>query len=210
MDSRLINAQKVLQKRIGRKEELEQQLVDERARFEKQEKRVAMIERCAAMLQQIATDMNNEVSISLTDITQAMVDSVFPGEYKVKMDFNIKAGRTHVDIYLDMDGTKIYPLDDDGGGVSNMMELGLRLAALKLGKSRRTLVLDQPFKDLSVEYLPLAGKILRKISKDLKLQMIIINHIEALMGIADRTFQFRKDLTTKRSQVKVVNHEHPE
>lgn len=164
-------------------------------------------EKAEALVELVAAEINGKVAQPLVKTTQAMVDSVFPGEYVVKMDFSTKNHRTHVDIYLeDYDGTKIYPLDDDGGGVANMMELGLRFSALQLSGQRKTIILDQPLKDLSDEYLPLAGKILRKLSKELGIQLIIINHLKPLMPYADRTFNLKKNLTTGRTEVKVVDN----
>lgn len=162
-----------------------------------------------ALIQKVSNDMNDLISFGLVDITQAMLDSVFPSEYKVKIDFTMKNNRTHVDIYLDMDGEKIYPLDQDGGGVANIMELGLRLASLQLGKTRRTIVLDQPLKDLSREFLPIGANILKKISRDLNLQLIIINHVPEFMDIADKTFKFTKNLDTGISSVKVIKEYNP-
>ena len=157
-----------------------------------------------ALIQKVSNDMNDLISFGLVDITQAMLDSVFPSEYKVKIDFTMKNNRTHVDIYLDMDGEKIYPLDQDGGGVANIMELGLRLASLELGHTRRTIVLDQPLKDLSREFMPIGASILKKISKDLNLQLIMINHAPELMEIADKMYSFSKDLDTGVSKAKEI------
>jgi len=202
--SRLSMIADAVQKQVGQREAIQEQFNDQTAKLKNQKHRVGCIEKSAALVQKVATEMNNKVALQLTDITQAMVDSVFPGEYEVKLEFDIKQGRTHVDIYLDMDGEKIYPLDSDGGGVANMVELGLRLAALQLGNTRKTIVLDQPFKDLSREYLPLGAEILKKISKELGIQMIIINHIPELMEIADKTIEISKNPETKISSAKVL------
>lgn len=157
-----------------------------------------------ALIQKVSDDMNNIISFGLVDITQAMLDSVFPSEYKAKIDFTMKNNRTHVDIYLDLNGEKIYPLDQDGGGVANIMELGLRLASLQLGNTRRTITLDQPLKDLDHNLMPIGASILKKISKDLNLQLIMINHAPELMEIADKMYSFSKDLDTGVSKAKEI------
>jgi DNA repair ATPase RecN len=182
-------------------------LAEAEARMELAVTEHTQAEKSEALVETVAAEINKKVAQPLVKTTQAMVDSVFPGEYIVKMDFGTKNHRTHVDIYLeDYDGTKIYPLDDDGGGVANMMELGLRFSALQLSGQRKTIVLDQPLKDLSDEYLPLAGKILRKLSKELGIQLIIINHLKPLMPFADRTFSMKKNLATGRTEVKVTDN----
>lgn len=157
-----------------------------------------------ALIQKVSDDMNNIISFGLVDITQAMLDSVFPSEYKAKIDFTMKNNRTHVDIYLDLNGEKIYPLDQDGGGVANIMELGLRLASLQLGNTRRTIILDQPLKDLDHDLMPIGASILKKISKDLNLQLIMINHAPELMEIADKMYSFSKDLDAGVSKAKEI------
>lgn len=183
-------------------------LCEDKARYNKQledhKKTLFHIEEAKALIQKISADMNSVVAYSMSDIVQSMLDSLFPSRYKCVLDFTIKNNRTHVDIYLDMNGEKIYPLDQDGGGVANIMELGLRLASLQLGSTRKTIILDQPLKDLSGDFLPIGASILKKISEDLGLQLIIINHVPEFMEIANKTFHFEKDAVTGISEVKVV------
>ena len=158
----------------GQKKGYENDVAEAEKQLVVQKNETVLATEANAIVELVAAEINSKVSAPLVKTTQAMVDSIFPGEYEVKMDFSTKNHRTHVDIYLDMDGVKIYPMDDDGGGVMNMMELGLRFAALEMSGQRKTLLLDQPLKDLSDEYLPLAGKILKRLSKERKVQLIII------------------------------------
>lgn len=205
----IVDFRKEVQERSTRFKMLSENLASYDVELAKEKTELRHIEESKALIQKVSKEMNQLVSYSLIDITQAMLDSVFPSEYKAKLDFNIKNNRTHVDIYLDMNGEKIYPLDQDGGGVANIMELGLRLASLQLGKTRRTIVLDQPLKDLSREFLPIGANILKKISRDLNLQLIIINHVPEFMDIADKTFKFTKNLDTGISSVKVIKEYNP-
>ena len=75
-----------------------------------------------------------------------------------------------------------------------------------LGKTRRLIVLDEPFRYLSTDLQPKAGEMLRKLSQRLKLQVIMVTHEEEMMEIADRLFSVKleKSGEYKKSVVKVL------
>jgi len=53
-------------------------------------------------------------------------------------------------------------------------------------RSRACLILDEPFRFVSRNKMPLAGQMLREISKQLELQIIMISHIPELISCADQ------------------------
>ena len=71
--------------------------------------------------------------------------------------------------------------------------LRISLWALKNPKSRNTLLLDEPFKNLSRKYLPKASDMLKKLCDRMKLQIIMIAHPPELIEAADRVFNVELD-----------------
>jgi ABC-type molybdenum transport system ATPase subunit/photorepair protein PhrA len=74
-------------------------------------------------------------------------------------------------------------MEEDSGGVVDVASFVLRLSCLMLSKPplRRLIVLDEPFKFVSVEYRDNVRAMLEKLAKDFKIQFIMVTHIEELI-----------------------------
>ena len=56
-------------------------------------------------------------------------------------------------------------------------------------KSRNVLILDEPFRYLSSNLLPRASEMLKQISEQLELQIIMVTHATELAEEADKIFE---------------------
>jgi len=59
---------------------------------------------------------------------------------------------------------------------------------MQVPRSRPVLMLDEPFRYLSTGLLPRAGEMLKQISSELDLQIIMVTHAEELIDEADAVF----------------------
>lgn len=158
-----------------------------------------------ALLQKVAKDTQEQLKFHLESLVQSALDSVFPGVYTFQLEFKLARGKTEAEIYLDKDGERINPMDSSGGGVVDVVAFALRVATWAIGRTDNVLILDEPFKWLSVGLRPLAGDILKGLSKRLGLQVIMVTHDEEMIGIADRIFSV--DQRRRRSIVKATEGE---
>ncbi|ETR66913.1 MAG: chromosome segregation ATPase [Candidatus Magnetoglobus multicellularis str. Araruama] len=111
----------------------------------------------------------------------------------VKIDFISKRNKTECEIYLlDDDGNRVNPLDDNGGGLSDIVSFSLRMASWAISSTDNLIVLDEPFKFLSKELRPLAGNLLKELSNKLNLQVIMVTHDQEMIDIADKIFVVKK------------------
>jgi ABC-type molybdenum transport system ATPase subunit/photorepair protein PhrA len=74
-------------------------------------------------------------------------------------------------------------MEEDSGGVVDVAAFVLRLSCLMLSKPavRRIIVLDEPFKFVSIEYRDNVRMMLEKLSSDFDIQFIMVTHIEELV-----------------------------
>lgn len=142
-----------------------------------------------ALVQDTAKDTQDQLRYHLQDLVNTALTSVFPGVYDFHIDFEVARGSTSADIWLSKDGTRIDPLTSTGGGVVDVVAFALRLVAWSLSHTDNVIVLDEPFKFLSMGLRPLAGELLSKLSKQLGLQIIYVTHDPELVGVADRIFE---------------------
>lgn len=150
--------------------------------------RVAGEELALVLIQQAALDTQQQLRYHLEELVQHAIDAVFPGKYTFRVAFEIKNGRTGAQIYLDKDGTRMDPMDSNGGGVVDIISLALRIASWGISRTRPVLLLDEPFKFLSARYRPLIGEMLSGVAHRLGLQVIMVTHDPDMVEIADRVF----------------------
>jgi DNA repair exonuclease SbcCD ATPase subunit len=106
----------------------------------------------------------------------------------------------YYDLYINTNGTLTELEDAKGGGVLDVISLALRISYLKIfqGQLEQLLILDEPFKNLDKQRLPKAIEWMKKISEEMKIQFIIVTHIEELIDLADNSYYLQirnKDVT---------------
>lgn len=195
----------IVRKKVATRAILQEQLATTLTDIENTTKLIHTREMAQALLQKTAKATQEHLKFSLEDLVQAALDTVFPGVYQFHIEFEMKRGRTEASIFLDKDGERINPMDSSGGGVVDVVSFATRIATWALGNTRSILILDEPFKFLSVNLRPLAGEILKGLSKRLGLQVLMVTHDEEMVGISDRVFIV--DQKRRKSIVTVVESE---
>ena len=158
-------------------------------------------ENALALIQITAKETQNQLKLQIESIVQTALDAVFPSEYKFVVDYDVKRDRTEAVIYIEQDGERMNPLDDNGGGLADVLSFALRLVAWSLGKTSNTLIMDEPAKNVSDAYKPLVMEMLNGLSSQLGLQTIIVTHDANIVDMADRVFDVQK--VNKRSIVRM-------
>lgn len=130
-----------------------------------------------AVVQQVAKETQDRLRLRFEAIVQACLDAVFPGAYKFMMEFISRRGQVEVDMWLDKDGTRMDPLDSNGGGLVDVMTIALRLCCLTLSSKGRVLLLDEPFGHLRGEARERLGELLAIISERLNVQIFMVGDV---------------------------------
>lgn len=139
----------------------------------------------AVRAQEIITTMaqktQQEVHKRISAVVSTCLAAVFDDPYELKIEFEQKRGRTQAKIRFCRDGNEVSPMDASGGGAVDVAAFALRAACLVLHRPRlrRVLVLDEPFKFVSEGFQPAVRSMLEQLSKDLKIQIIMVTHNEA-------------------------------
>jgi len=124
------------------------------------------------------------------------IRSVFEKPYDFELRFEKKRNQLECRPVLIKDGNEETPKTDLGGSVVDIISLALRviLWAVEKPRSRNMILLDEPMKNIGQgEELILAGQIMRDISSDLDLQIIVITHSQEFGEIADTVYKVTND-----------------
>jgi len=150
-----------------------------------------------AGLQQVVGDLNEardivievsraiqqEVHNQIAAIVSECLEIVFDEPYTFEIQFERKYDRTFANLVFIRDGETINPMDASGGGVIDVASFALRLSCMMLSKPklRRLLVLDEPFKFVSLNYQERVREMLETLSERLNIQIIMVTHINKLV-----------------------------
>lgn len=200
-----MNYREKLNQLKGKKNFLEKNKKEKKDKLFELSNRIIAIEGAQVFIQNVAKKTQEKLKYCIEDIVQLALDAVFPNEYDFQVEFEIKRGRTEAKLSFLKHGESIDPISAAGGGVVDVASFALRLAVWSLGKTAKTIILDEPMKFLSKDKIDQAGMILKKLSEKLGIQVIMVTHIPELTEYSDRVFrvEMKKEGQWKKSYVKV-------
>jgi DNA repair exonuclease SbcCD ATPase subunit len=134
------------------------------------------------LIQEAARITEKTAHRQIESVVTTCLQSVFGDEYSFRINFEKKRGRTEAHLKLVKDSEDMDPLSATGGGAVDVLSFALRVTCLILAlpRRRRFMVLDEPFKHLSVEYRERVGELLQTLAKDLGIQFLIVTHMPEL------------------------------
>lgn len=145
----------------------------------------------------LSTQRNLEYHISnLVTMAIMAIDSSWP---KFVARIEIQRNKTECNLFFSENGIEQRPKDCSGGGVKDVASFALRAAYWSLRKNRRTFILDEPFRNVSPDLQSKTSEMVKMISEELDLQIIMVSHQEEINIAANKTF-----LVTKIGQISKV------
>jgi DNA repair exonuclease SbcCD ATPase subunit len=181
---------KLFLKAKAKQELLEEQTTALASGEKKMEERSTFIEEALVYAQVVAKQTQEKVKFQLEDIVNLALKAVYGDAYRFEMEFNLKRGNSEASIVLWKGQQRIEdPMGSCGGGVCDILSFALRIALLVISKNDRVLIMDEPFKFISADVKQDAIEIIKRISKDLGVQIICVTHDQELIECSDRIFK---------------------
>lgn len=109
--------------------------------------------------------------------------------YQIELEPEIvdRRGVQGLDLKLKIEGS-IRELDQVGGGLVDVLSFILQVAVVKLTSAAPVLILDEPFKHLSKNYLSRISELVNSLATMMDLQIIIVTH-ETQLVAGDRVYR---------------------
>ena len=197
------NIRNSLERLKGEKTALLKKKKKKQAKLKRINKHIKATEQARAFLQQISKQTQEQVSLQLSGIVSTAMSAVFDDPYDIKISFIERRGKVEADIFFIQNGVEMQPKDATGGGAVDLAALALRLScwAIQKHRTRNTLILDEPMKWLKGDDLPQKGsQIIKEISEQMRLQIIMVSHAQELIDCADKIFNIKiKNGVSKKS-----------
>jgi len=150
------------------------------------------------LLQTLSDMKKDKIKNKIEKLITRGLSSVYSENYEYELDYEIKRDSIYVSPYVIqfIDGKKLKTpiLDSRGGGISDIISFLNRVIILALYKPvlRMVMILDEPFKWVSREYLVNINKLLRTLNSLLKIQFIIVTHKYELIEESDKVFKTKR------------------
>lgn len=116
-------------------------------------------------------------------------------DWRVVSCYDVPAKAGDEDVKISAYTVVASPEDAKGGGVTDVVSLALRLALLELSRPRveGPVLLDEPGKMISREYLPSVAEFLKQYAAKTGRQIIMVTHHEALADVADTGYKVTQE-----------------
>jgi len=164
---------------LGELDSVKRHYEEEKINLKKAEKELEYVKEAQVIAQQVAQMIQQQAHQKIEGVVNECLKAVFDDNYRFRIDFQRKRGKTEADLLLLKDGHEIgNAMDADSGGVVDLCSFALRLSCIALSKPhlRRIMLLDEPFRNLDVQNRMKIGTMLQQLSEDFKMQFILVTH----------------------------------
>ncbi len=151
--------------------------------------------RARLLLEQYSEVEQEQLKLKVEALVTRGLQTIFGDEYSFRIGMKVLRKQAAMEFTIIRESIERDPLGAHGGGLVNVIALVLRLTivALTPGLSR-TVVLDEPFAQLSQGYIDGMGRFIRELVDATEMQLIIVSHEVEISDVADQSYRlFRED-----------------
>lgn len=159
-----------------------QVLLSKASEFARQQLKTRIEQTVTAALAAIFNDSTMKFEIEMSTIGGKPA-----ADWRVVSCYKIPAKAGDEDVKISAYTVVASPEDAKGGGVTDVVSLALRLALLELSRPKPggPVLLDEPAKMVSQEYLPNLAEFLKQYAAKTGRQIIMVTHHDVLADVAD-------------------------
>jgi DNA repair exonuclease SbcCD ATPase subunit len=166
-------------------------LTDNIAESVKLSKEYDILIQVRTLLEQCNIVSRDKLKIEFENLTTTALQTVFEDPtLKFTIEFITKRNQVEAEFYIGNSDNTITLndiIESKGGGVVDVIAFSLRVILMELLKVQGPMMLDEPGKFISAEYIVNFGKFIENVSKAFGRQVIMITHNSALAEMADNT-----------------------
>jgi len=176
-------------------EEKQKQLKIKTTEYNSIQGHISILSSTARLLEQCNITSREFVKTEVEKMVTQALRGIFEDPYiKFNITFVIKHNQTEAEFVLSREDNEKSKIKGDilatyGGGLGDIVSVALRIIVMQLLKIKGPLILDEPGKNISEEYINNFGKFLTQISNTFNRQIIMVTHNERLALFANNTIK---------------------
>lgn len=195
LERQIGTAQRALDQRMWQRDRLRGEQTAAQAQLAELTDEAEIVAQTQALLTATHKRAKELSKTQLEEIVTSGLQSIFGPEYRFVIELTEKGGRSEAEFYIvsTMGGETVQarPQESRGGGIVDIVSTTLRIATLETcrPKQQGPLILDEPAKHVSDEYIQPTADFLTQISQVFERQIIMVTHSAALAGSGSKVFQ---------------------
>ncbi|WP_088105161.1 ATPase [Halalkalibacter urbisdiaboli] len=174
---------------------LEEQLAKKKEELEEYVDTIDVYEKARILLQQSAEYAREQAKQQMETLVTNALQYVFGPLFSFQIELEEHGNKAVAEFYVvsDYEGVKVKtkPQDSRGGGVVDIVTLALRVALIETVQPKQNgpLLLDEPGKHVSGEYIYYLYEFLKSLSTMFARQIIMITHNHHLAESGDKAYE---------------------
>lgn len=210
LEDAILKLNSFLAKEQGKRERILEQIEENKRMIKEINEQIELNEKVSILLQKTSEFARNQAKLQIESLVTNCLQYIFESNVEFKIEIEESYSKPNAEFYVitkDNDITvKNKPELSRGGGVIDIISLALRIAFLQIHKPKieGPLILDEPAKHVSEEYIYNVAEFLKKASEMFQRQIIMVTHNNHLSAIGTNTY--RVQLKGSISQVEKVGH----
>lgn len=176
----------------GRRDQLVELTETNKQKLQEVKAEVELKEKTAELLLLLGDRARQQAKENVEIMVSNALQFVFNEEINFKIEFDQKRNRAEAKFLIvsDYEGklVKVEPEQARGGGIVDVVSITLRIALAELFNVKGPMIMDEPAKHLSSEYVQNFAIFLRQISEQFNRQIIMITHNTTLAECGDLSY----------------------
>ncbi len=195
LDNCLLQIDSFISKEEGKREKLIEQISENKELIKSIYKKVSLIEKVSLLLQKTSEFARSQAKNQIESLVTNCIQYIFENNVEFEIEIEELYGKPSAEFYVITkaeDATiKTKPEQSRGGGVVDIISLALRIAFLQAHKPKieGPLILDEPAKHVSEDYIFNVADFLKRTSEMFERQIIMVTHNNHLSSIGTKAYR---------------------
>ena len=195
LNNYLIKINSFIAKEQGKKEKLLEQIEENKKLIENIQKELELIQKVGILLQSTSEFARNQAKTQTENLVTNCLQFIFENNIEFEIEIEELYGKPNAEFYVttktDDMIVKTKPELARGGGVVDIISLALRISFLQIHKPQieGPLILDEPAKHVSEDYIFNVADFLKKASEMFERQIIMVTHNDHLASIGTTSYK---------------------
>lgn len=208
LDEKLSYLKHYIAGETGKREKVSQQLYEAKSQLILISKNLDLLEKVVVLYQKTSEFAREQAKVQIESLVTKCLQFIFENNIEFLIEIEELRNKANAEFYVitEIDDMiiKTKPELSRGGGIVDIVSLALRIAFLQVHKPRieGPLILDEPAKHVSEDYIFNVGDFLRQTSEMFNRQIIMVTHNQHLSAISN--YCYRVDIDNSISSVSKV------
>lgn len=195
LEENLSQLKEFLAKEMGKKEKIEEQLTKFKSDAKDIEDKIELLSKVGILFHKTSEYARNQAKIQVESLVTKCLQYIFETNIEFLIEIEEQRGKSNAEFYVvnEMEDMliKTKPELSRGGGVVDIVSLALRIAFLQTHKPKiqGPLILDEPGKHVSDEYIFNVAEFLKQTSELFNRQIIMVTHNNHLAAIGSNAYK---------------------